>query len=151
MPQAASHGQKRGGSAEQIRCRPRASERHGLTAWAETAGQSMCTGIRRQQPRPRVRVHTEEVGPAEVLTPGRLRRDKQVGFFSRLLVPRSVRRAMHPVRTAKRAVTPKAVKRAQRPCTRSTTPSTACSGLSPLNPGRVAVGQPATGMGRRAP
>jgi hypothetical protein len=37
-----------------------------------------------------------------------------VGFFSRLLVPRSVRRAIHPVRTAKRAVTPKAVKRAQR-------------------------------------
>jgi len=37
-----------------------------------------------------------------------------VGFFSRMFVPRSVRRAMHPVRTAKRAVTPKAVKRAQR-------------------------------------
>ena len=37
-----------------------------------------------------------------------------MGFFSRLLVPRSVRRAVHPVRTAKRAVTPKVVKRAQR-------------------------------------
>lgn len=38
----------------------------------------------------------------------------QVGFFSRLLVPRSVRRAMHPGRAVKRAVTPKAVKRASR-------------------------------------
>jgi hypothetical protein len=37
-----------------------------------------------------------------------------MGFLSRLLVPRPVRRAVHPVRTAKRAVTPKAVKRAQR-------------------------------------
>ena len=38
----------------------------------------------------------------------------RVGFFSRLLVPRSVRRAMHPGRAVKRAVTPKAVKRASR-------------------------------------
>lgn len=37
-----------------------------------------------------------------------------MGFLSRLLVPRSVRRAMHPVRTVKRAATPKAVKRARR-------------------------------------
>jgi hypothetical protein len=49
------------------------------------------------------------------LTPGRLRsRHASVGFFSCLLVPRSVRRAVHPVRTAKRAVTPKVVKKAQR-------------------------------------
>jgi hypothetical protein len=38
----------------------------------------------------------------------------RVGFFSRLLVPRSVRRAMHPGRAVKRAMTPKAVKRARR-------------------------------------
>jgi hypothetical protein len=38
----------------------------------------------------------------------------RMGFFSRLLVPRSVRRAMHPGRAVKRAVTPKAVKRASR-------------------------------------
>lgn len=37
-----------------------------------------------------------------------------MGFFSRLLVPRGVRRAMHPGRTVKRAVTPKAVKKASR-------------------------------------
>jgi len=37
-----------------------------------------------------------------------------MGFLSRLLVPRSVRRAMHPVRTVKRAATPKVVKRAER-------------------------------------
>jgi hypothetical protein len=37
-----------------------------------------------------------------------------MGFFSRLLVPRSVRRAMHPGRTVKRAVTPKAVKKVSR-------------------------------------
>jgi len=37
-----------------------------------------------------------------------------VGFFSRLFVPRSVRRAMHPGRAVKRAVTPKAVKKASR-------------------------------------
>jgi len=34
--------------------------------------------------------------------------------FSRLFVPRSVRRAMHPGRAVKRMVTPKAVKRARR-------------------------------------
>jgi hypothetical protein len=37
-----------------------------------------------------------------------------MGFLSRLFVPRSVRRAMHPGRAVKRAVTPKAVKRARR-------------------------------------
>jgi len=37
-----------------------------------------------------------------------------VGFLSRLLVPRGVRRAMHPARTVKRAITPKAVKKARR-------------------------------------
>lgn len=37
-----------------------------------------------------------------------------MGMLSRMLVPRSVRRAMHPVRTAKRAVTPRSIKRAQR-------------------------------------
>ncbi len=37
-----------------------------------------------------------------------------VGFFSRMFVPRGVRRAMHPGRAAKRAVTPKSVKRARR-------------------------------------
>jgi hypothetical protein len=37
-----------------------------------------------------------------------------VGFFSRLLVPRSVRRAMHPGRAVKRAITPKAVKKVRR-------------------------------------
>lgn len=37
-----------------------------------------------------------------------------MGFFSRLFVPRSVRRAMHPGRAVKRAVTPKPIKRASR-------------------------------------
>ena len=37
-----------------------------------------------------------------------------MGFLSRLLVPRGVRRAMHPVRTVKRAATPKVVKKARR-------------------------------------
>jgi hypothetical protein len=37
-----------------------------------------------------------------------------VGFFSRLLVPRSVRRAAHPVRTVRRAATPKVVKKVSR-------------------------------------
>ena len=37
-----------------------------------------------------------------------------MGFFSRLFVPRTVRRAMHPVRTVKRAVTPKSVQKARR-------------------------------------
>jgi hypothetical protein len=37
-----------------------------------------------------------------------------MGFLSRLLVPRGVRRAVHPVRTVKRAATPKAVKKARR-------------------------------------
>jgi hypothetical protein len=37
-----------------------------------------------------------------------------MGFLSRMLVPRGVRRAAHPVRGVKRAVTPKVVKRARR-------------------------------------
>jgi hypothetical protein len=37
-----------------------------------------------------------------------------MGFLTRLLVPRSVRRAVHPGRAVKRAVTPKVVKRARR-------------------------------------
>ena len=36
-----------------------------------------------------------------------------VGFFSRMFVPRSVRRVIHPSRALKRAVTPKFVKRAR--------------------------------------
>jgi len=37
-----------------------------------------------------------------------------MGFLTRRLVPRGVRRAAHPVRSVKRAVTPKVVKRARR-------------------------------------
>lgn len=37
-----------------------------------------------------------------------------MGFLSRLLIPRSVRRAAHPGRAVKRAITPKAVKKARR-------------------------------------
>lgn len=37
-----------------------------------------------------------------------------MGFLSRLLIPRGLRRALHPVRTVKRAATPKIVKRARR-------------------------------------
>jgi len=37
-----------------------------------------------------------------------------VGFLSRMLVPRGVRRAMHPARAVRRAVTPKTIKRAGR-------------------------------------
>ena len=37
-----------------------------------------------------------------------------MGFLSRLLVPRKVRRAAHPVRAVKRAATPKVVKKATR-------------------------------------
>jgi hypothetical protein len=38
----------------------------------------------------------------------------KMGFFSRLLIPRSVRRAAHPGRAVKRAVTPKVIKKASR-------------------------------------
>jgi hypothetical protein len=37
-----------------------------------------------------------------------------VGFLSRLFVPRGIRRSMHPVRSVKRAVTPKPIKKAMR-------------------------------------
>jgi hypothetical protein len=37
-----------------------------------------------------------------------------LGFFSRLLVPRSMRRAVHPGRAVKRAITPKPIKKARR-------------------------------------
>lgn len=38
----------------------------------------------------------------------------RMSFLTRLLVPRGVRRAVHPGRAVKRAITPKAVKRARR-------------------------------------
>ena len=37
-----------------------------------------------------------------------------MGFLSRMFVPRGVRRALHPARAVKRAVTPKVVKKATR-------------------------------------
>lgn len=37
-----------------------------------------------------------------------------MGFLSRLLIPRGVRRAAHPGRAVKRAVTPRSVKQARR-------------------------------------
>lgn len=37
-----------------------------------------------------------------------------MGFFTRMLVPRSVRHAAHPVRTVRRAATPRTIKKAQR-------------------------------------
>lgn len=37
-----------------------------------------------------------------------------MGFFTRLLIPRGVRRAMHPGRTVKRAITPRPVKQVRR-------------------------------------
>ena len=36
-----------------------------------------------------------------------------MGFLSRLLVPPGVRRAAHPLRTSRRALTPRSVKRAR--------------------------------------
>lgn len=37
-----------------------------------------------------------------------------VGFLSRLFIPRSIRRALHPTRAVRRTLTPKVVKKAQR-------------------------------------
>ena len=37
-----------------------------------------------------------------------------MGFLSRMFIPRGVRRAAHPLRTVRRAVTPKPIKRARR-------------------------------------
>ena len=37
-----------------------------------------------------------------------------LGFFSRMFVPRGLRRAMHPARTVKRAITPKPIKQLRR-------------------------------------
>jgi hypothetical protein len=37
-----------------------------------------------------------------------------MGFLTRLLIPRSVRRAAHPTRTVKSALTPKSIKQARR-------------------------------------
>ena len=52
-----------------------------------------------------------------------------MGFLSRLFIPRSVRRAMHPGRAVKRAVTPKAVKGQVGHCILSTKRSTPWSAL----------------------
>ena len=45
---------------------------------------------------------------------GRPERSRELGFLSRLLVPRSVHRAAHPVRAVRRAATPKVVRKATR-------------------------------------
>lgn len=37
-----------------------------------------------------------------------------MGFLSRMFVPRGIRRALHPGRAVKRAVTPKVIKKARR-------------------------------------
>lgn len=37
-----------------------------------------------------------------------------MGFISRMLVPRGIRRAVHPVRTTKSALTPKSIKQLRR-------------------------------------
>lgn len=37
-----------------------------------------------------------------------------MGFLSRMFVPRGIRRALHPARAVKRAVTPKVIKKATR-------------------------------------
>lgn len=37
-----------------------------------------------------------------------------MSFLSRMFIPRGVRRAAHPLRTVRRAVTPKPIKRARR-------------------------------------
>jgi hypothetical protein len=39
---------------------------------------------------------------------------RRMSFLSRLLVPRSIRRSVHPLRTVKRAATPKSVKKVRR-------------------------------------
>ena len=52
------------------------------------------------------------------------------GFFSRLLVPRSVRHAMHPGCAVKRAVTPRAVRKARRALHPPATLCTRCSARS---------------------
>ena len=63
-----------------------------------------------------------------------------MGFFSRLLVPRSVRRAAHPLRTTRRALTPKPIKRARR-------------ALSPVSNAKYSVerevGYPASSGGKK--
>jgi hypothetical protein len=53
-----------------------------------------------------------------------------VGVLSRLLVPRSVRRAAHPVRTARRAVTPKPIKKIKRSIYVATNPLGALEGAA---------------------
>jgi hypothetical protein len=60
-----------------------------------------------------------------------------MGFLSRLLVRQSVRRATHPVRTVRRAVTPKSVKRARR----ALHPVSSCD-VAADRPGRSTVGRP---------
>jgi hypothetical protein len=60
-----------------------------------TAGSGVCLIHKRRQ----LAARQEEAG---------------MGFLSRLLVPRSVRRAAHPMRAVRRAVTPKVVKKATR-------------------------------------
>src|SRR2546421_3145996 len=53
-----------------------------------------------------------------------------MGIVSRLLVPRSVRRAMHPVRTTRRAITPRPIKQARRAVFVATNPLEALEGAA---------------------
>jgi hypothetical protein len=53
-----------------------------------------------------------------------------MGVLTRLLVPRSVRRAAHPVRTARRAVTPKPIKKIKRSVYVATNPLGALEGAA---------------------
>lgn len=77
-----------------------------------------------------------------------------MGILTRLLVPRTVRRAAHPVRTARRAVTPKPIKRARRTLYVATNPFGAAEGalenavVDALRPRRR---RPATRRGSSAP
>ena len=59
---------------------------------------------------PKVRRHSRD---SKTRAPSRGYRSR-VGFLSRLLIPRSMSRAVHPGRAVKRAVTPRAIKRASR-------------------------------------
>ena len=70
-----------------------------------------------------------------------------MGFLSRLFVPRKVRRALHPVRSAKRvvrkAVVPKAVRRATYAASQLANPVSAVKyhGIERPLPPRFAAGQ----------
>ena len=58
--------------------------------------------------------HSKQQGQKRFTSQVKTARVRNMGFISRAIIPRSVRRAVHPVRAIKRELTPRPIKQARR-------------------------------------